>query len=86
MNKIVTILHEISTLESQNSINKLVEICYKIALSNLRFNYKKIYQIVSREELSLEDLAIDSIASLFEKDESGSFQNVIGPFNSWQPP
>jgi hypothetical protein len=86
MNKIVTILHEISTLESQNSINKLVEICYKIALSNLRFNYKKIHQIASREELSLEDLAIDSIASLFEKDESGSFHNLINPFNSWQPP
>ncbi|NWF50952.1 MAG: hypothetical protein HXY49_10470, partial [Ignavibacteriaceae bacterium] len=86
MNSQYGILAILLSLDSRQSTNQLVETCYKIALSNLRFSYKKVHQIVLREELSLEDLAIDSIASLFEKDESGSFQNVIGPFNSWQPP
>jgi hypothetical protein len=86
MNKNVTILHSFSTLDSQQSLNRLVEICYKIALSQLRFNYKKVQRIILRDEISLEDIAIDSITSLFEKDESGCFKNMLEPFNSWQPP
>lgn len=85
MNKNVLILHLISTLDSQQSINKLVEICYKIALSQIHFSYKKIHRIILRNEIAMEDIAIDSITSLFEKDESGCFKNILVPFNSWQP-
>lgn len=86
MNKNVQILHLISTLDSQQSINKLVEICYKIALSQLHFSYKKIHRIILRNEIAMEDIAIDSITSLFETDESGCFKNILEPFNSRQPP
>jgi hypothetical protein len=80
------ILQLFSTLDSQQSINRLVEVCFKIALSQVRFNYKKVQKIILRDGISIDDIAIDSIASLFEKDESGSFHNLINPFNSWQPP
>ena len=86
MSKTFQILNFFRSLDSQQSINKLVEICYKIALSCLRFNYKKVHKIILREEISVEDIAIDSIASLFEKDHSGCFHNILEPFNSWQPP
>ncbi|MBW7843516.1 MAG: hypothetical protein H3C40_12400 [Ignavibacterium sp.] len=75
-----------STLDCQQSINNLVEICFKIALSHLRFNYKKVHRIILRDEISLEDIAIDSITSLFERDQMGCFKNILEPFNSWQPP
>lgn len=86
MNKNLQILHLISTPDSQQSVNNLVEICYKIALSQLRFSYKKVQRIILRDEISLEDIAIDSITLLFEKDHSGCFKNILEPFNSWQPP
>ncbi len=79
------ILQLFSTLDSQQSINKLVEVCYKIASGYLHFRYKKIHRIILRDEISVEDIAIDSIASLFEKDNSGYFHNILKPFKSWQP-
>jgi len=86
MNKNLQILKLFSSLDSQQSVNRLVEICYKIALSQLRFNYKKVQRIILKDEISLEDIAIDSITPLFEKDQSGCFKNILEPFNSWQPP
>ncbi|MCZ2085293.1 MAG: hypothetical protein LC112_13585, partial [Flavobacteriales bacterium] len=86
MEKKSQILNLFSTLDCQQSINNLVEICFKIALSHLRFNYKKVQRIILRDEISLEDIAIDSITSLFERDQMGCFKNILEPFNSWQPP
>lgn len=85
MNKNLQILHLISSLDSQQSVNKLVEVCYKIAVNQLRFSYKKVHRIVVRDEILLEDIAIDSIASIFDRDDSGYFHNILVPFNSWQP-
>lgn len=48
MEKDNRILKLLSSLDSQQSLNKLVEVCYKIALSTLRFNYKKIHKIIER--------------------------------------
>jgi hypothetical protein len=86
MEKKSQILNLFSTLDSQQSVNKLVEVCYKIALSQIRFKYKKVQRIILRDEISLEDIAIDSITSLFERDQMGCFKNILEPFNSWQPP
>ena len=86
MNKNLQILNLFSTLDSQQSVNRLVEVCFKIAANQLRFNYKKVQKLILRDEISVEDIAIDSIVSLFEKDESGSFHNILEPFKSWQPP
>jgi hypothetical protein len=55
-------------------------------LSTLRFNYKRIHKIIDRDELSLDDIAIDSIASLFVRDAEGKFSAITSAFNSWQPP
>jgi hypothetical protein len=85
MEKKSQILQLFSTLDSQQSVNRLVEVCFKIAASQLRFNYRKVQKIILRDEVSTEDIAIDSIASLFEKDDSGYFHNILDPFKSWQP-
>ena len=86
MDKNFQILHLLATLDSQQSVNKLVEVCYKIALSTLRFNYKRVHKIIVRDELSLDDIAIDSITSLFVRDEENKFFAITLAFNSWQPP
>ncbi|MCZ7615558.1 MAG: hypothetical protein M5T52_18930 [Ignavibacteriaceae bacterium] len=65
MEKDYRILQLLPSLDSQQSLNRLIEICYKVALNVLRFNYKKVHNIILRDELSLDDVAIDSIASLF---------------------
>ena len=82
----IQILGLLSSLDSQQSINRLVEVCYKIALSSLRFNFKKIHKIIVRDELSIDDISIDSITSLFKRDEDGKFSAITSAFNSWQPP
>lgn len=86
MEKKLQILHLLLSPDSQQSVNKLVEVCYKIALSTLRFNYKRIHKIIEQDELSLDDIAIDSITSLFVRDAEGKFSAITSSFNSWQPP
>ena len=86
MEKKYQILQLFSTFDSRQSVNRLVETCYKIAYSYLHFNFRKVQNVISRDVISLEDIAIDSITSLFEKDDSGCFYHLTNAFNSWQPP
>ena len=86
MDKNSQILHLLSNPDSRHSINKLVEVCYKIALGTLRFNYKRIHKIIERDELSIEDIAIDSLTSLFVREGKGKFLAITSAFNSWHPP
>ncbi len=80
------ILNLLSSLDSQQSINKLVEVCYTLALSYLRFSHKRIHKIILREDISLEDLAIDSIASLFSLEKNKNEMSILTSFKNWKPP
>lgn len=55
----------LNKMDSQTSLNELIEICDKIAISYLRFNHKKVYKLLQIEDLSIEEFALDAIAPLF---------------------
>ena len=85
MNKADNILSLLLNPNSRLAVNELVELCYKVALSYICFNYRKVQNVISREDISTEDLAIDSIASLFEKDSASGEYNLINSFKFWKP-
>lgn len=86
MGKNIEILGLFSDSGSQSSINQLVEKTFKIAVSYLRFNHKKIVKIFSIEEVTVEEVAISAITPLFCKESEEQFIPIIREFNSWQPP
>lgn len=85
MNKNYKIISLISELDSQVSLNNLIEICQKIALSYLHFNNKKIYKFLRNEDLTFEELSIDAIAPLFLKDKFNENISIRNSFNNWEP-
>lgn len=81
--KIIGILKEIN---SQSSLNGLIETCQKIAQTYLHFNYKKIFKFLQNEDLTLEEFALDAIAPLFIKEKDHQNIYIKTAFNNWQPP
>jgi hypothetical protein len=69
----------------QKSINNIIETSYKIAVTYLSINYRKVHKIVVSEGLSIEDIAVDSIAPLFIKNDDGYFYILRDAFEQWQP-
>lgn len=41
--------------------------------------------MLEKEEISIKELAVDSIAELFIKDDNGDFNTLLTSFNNWQP-
>ncbi len=72
--------------KSQLLLNSIVEMSYQIALKYLRYHQRKVSGLLNREEISIQELAVDSIANLFIQDENGNLINLISAFNNWQPP
>ena len=66
-------------------INIIIESVYKIAVTYLCMHYKKIHKLIIKEGLSVEDVAIDSIAPLFLKNEEGYFYVLKDTFEQWTP-
>lgn len=69
-----------------NDLNHLIELMQKIAHSYLRRRFRNQYKILLSEDVSLNELAIDSIALLFKRDETGCFVKIKSAFESWKPP
>jgi len=86
MNKSYKIISLFDQLDSQISLNSLIEICQKIALSYLHFNYKKVYKFLKSEDLTLDELSIDAIAPLFLMDKNYEYISIRNSFNNWDPP
>jgi hypothetical protein len=85
MGKNIEILSLFSDSGSQSSINQLVEKSFKIALTYLRYNQKRISKVFAAEELTVEEVAISAITPLFCKESEEQFIPIIREFNSWQP-
>jgi len=86
MNKNYNIVRILNELDSQISLNHLIDICQKIALSYLHFNYKKVYKFLKNEDLTLDELSIDAIAPLFLKDKHNENISIRNSFINWDPP
>ncbi len=58
---------------TQKAINNVVETAVKIAVSYLRMNYTRTHKIQLQSDLSVEDIAIDSVADLFTRNDENRF-------------
>lgn len=67
-------------------VNFLIEFSHKISTSYLKHRYKNLGKVLMSEDVTLDELAIDAIAPLFERDENGRFIKLETAFKSWQPP
>lgn len=66
-------------------INQLVEVCQKIAHTYLKYRYKNISKALLAEDVTLTEMAIESIAHLFERDSQGAFIRLKALIHNWQP-
>jgi hypothetical protein len=66
-------------------LNNIIEVSYQIALKYLRYHQNKIINILNREDITLKELAIDSIAELFVETESEGFILLKETFSKWEP-
>lgn len=71
---------------SRNEINHLIELAQNYSYTYLKYRYKNLHRIFLAEDVTLDELAIDSIAPLFERDENGVFVKLKSAFKNWQPP
>lgn len=66
-------------------INALIETCVRIAIAHLRLIYSRIQELLVSDFLSLEDIAIDSIARLFTINTANKQVAIQTAFLNWQP-
>ena len=66
--------------QKENSVNKLVEVSYKIAMHYLNFNIRRVDKILKSEEITLQELALDSIATLFDYNNGNKFNQLYIAF------
>jgi len=71
--------------QSQILLNSIIEKSYHIAAKYLHYHQKKIINLLSREEITVQELAIDSIAELFIKSENVDINLLQQTFLSWRP-
>lgn len=71
---------------AQINTNHLINLAQNYALTYLRYRYQNLSKVLMAEDASLDEMAIDAIASLFERNDSGSFIRIKTAFESWQPP
>jgi hypothetical protein len=71
--------------KSQQLLNDVIEKSYQIAFRYLRYHHRRIINILSREDLTLQELAIDSIAELFVETENNGLTLLQETFIKWEP-
>lgn len=80
-------LRSLSTDElTRLDINYLIEIAQKFASTYLKFRYKNLHKVFLAEDATLDELSIDAIAPLFERNGEGIFIKLKTAFDNWQPP
>ena len=72
----------LSEKPDRHAVNELVDECYRLALAYLQKKARSGYLLPHLFGLTLEDLALDCFADLFQRDENGKFNLLHQYFNS----
>lgn len=70
---------------SRSEVNHLIELSQSYAYTYLKYRFKNLSKVLMAEDLTLQELAIDAIAPLFERNETGIFVKITKAFNEWEP-
>lgn len=71
---------------SRIEINTLIEVAQNFAFTYLKYRYKNLHKTLLAEDVTLNEIAIDAIAQLFERNDEGVFIKLKDAFEKWQPP
>lgn len=83
---ILGILQSICENKSSHSeVNHLIELSQSYAYTYLKYRFKNLSKILMTEDVTLQELAIEAIAPMFERDEAGVFIKITKAFNDWEP-
>lgn len=83
---VLQIFHSICENKSSRSeVNNLIELSHNYACTYLKYRYKNLSRVLMAEDSTLQELAIDAIAPLFERNENGELIQLIKAFNTWTP-
>lgn len=83
---VLRILHSICEHNySRSDMNHLIELAYKTAYTYLNYRNKGLSKVLLAEDITLQEMAIDSIAPLFARNETGDFVKLIEAFENWTP-
>jgi hypothetical protein len=63
----------------------VIEKSYRITLKYLQFHRLKISKLILKEDLTLQELAIDCIAGLFVNENNSEIISLKQTFNNWEP-
>ena len=84
---LLKILISLSTNDlSRKEVNYLIELSQSFAFTYLKYRYKNLHKVFLAEDTKLDELAIDAIAPLFERNDQGVFVKIKTAFENWQPP
>lgn len=70
---------------NHSGLNQLIELTQSFAFTYFNYRYKNLGNILLGEDVTLDEMAIDAIAPLFERDESGTFIRIKRAFVKWEP-
>lgn len=70
---------------SQSLLNGVIEKSYRIAIKYLQAHRLNISKLMNKEDLTLQELAMDCIAGLFVKETENRVISIQHTFNNWKP-
>lgn len=79
------ILPLLNSLNQSDCRNKLIEASFKIAVHYIRLNHRRVKKILLSEEITADELALESIASLFAADEQNNLFVLQESLKKWKP-
>jgi hypothetical protein len=84
---VLAALHTLAEGKYQRSIeiNFLIEKTYSLATCYLGLNHKKIFKLLENGEYTIDEIAVDAIASLFIYDDAKRTTPLANSFINWTP-
>jgi len=70
---------------TRSLLNNVIDKSFQIAIKYLHYNQARISKLLSKEKLTLKDVAIDCIAGLFVKENNSEVISIQQTFNNWKP-
>jgi len=71
---------------NQREINNFVEQLFKLTLSYIRFRYNKIKRVAELNYNTIEDIAVEAIAPLFQRSNDTQNFAITDEIRKWNPP
>lgn len=89
MKKVVRVLEILRAVCNQSvdhwGLNQLIELTQSFAYTYLKHRYKNFSHIPLAEDCTINEMAIDAIAFLFERDDAGTLLKIKQAFERWTP-